>query len=65
MIYSGRVFPDNTFMAETKENQENQEQDKVVDINLFRIKKSLKSEGFEIVTDENGKLKLVLRIHEV
>ncbi|MDH5657513.1 MAG: hypothetical protein OEZ34_16485 [Spirochaetia bacterium] len=44
----------------TKENTE-----KVVDLNLYRIKKSLKSEGFEVVTDENGKLKLVLRIHEV
>ncbi len=34
---------------------------KVVSLALYRIKKGLKKEGFELVTDEQGKLKLVMR----
>ena len=34
---------------------------KVVSLALYRIKKGLKKEGFELVTDETGKLKLVMR----
>ncbi|MCB1325499.1 MAG: hypothetical protein H7A21_15655 [Spirochaetales bacterium] len=35
---------------------------KVVNLAYYRIKKSLKEEGFDLVSDENGKLKLVLRV---
>lgn len=38
------------------------DKDKVVDLNFYRIKKNLKSEGFEIVTNKDGKLTLVVRI---
>lgn len=38
------------------------DKEKVVDLNFYRIKKNLKSEGFEIVTNKEGKLTLVLRI---
>ncbi|HMU82359.1 MAG TPA: hypothetical protein PKE49_09280 [Leptospiraceae bacterium] len=34
---------------------------KVVSLALYRIKKGLKKEGFELITDEQGKLKLVMR----
>ena len=57
------IAPDNHLM--TEKDCKEIEKDKVVDISLYRIRKSLKSEGFEVVTDENGKLKLVLRLHEV
>jgi hypothetical protein len=35
--------------------------DKVVNLNLFRIKKSLTEEGFEVLQNEKGEIKLVLR----
>lgn len=35
--------------------------DKVVNLNLFRIKKSLTDEGFEVVENEKGEIKLILR----
>ncbi|MBL8020569.1 MAG: hypothetical protein JNM27_12945 [Leptospirales bacterium] len=38
-----------------------QDNPKVVSLALYRIKKGLKKEGFELITDETGKLKLVLR----
>ena len=37
-------------------------QGKVVNLAYYRIKKSLKEEGFDLVSDEKGKLKLVLRV---
>jgi len=52
-------------MATEKEIITADKKEKVVDLNLYKIKKSLRSEGFEVVTDEKGKLKLVLRLHEV
>ncbi len=36
--------------------------EKVVNFNLFKIKKTLKEEGFEIEEKENGELKLIIRI---
>lgn len=38
------------------------EKSKVVNLNLFKIKKTLKEEGFEIEEKENGELKLIIRI---
>ncbi|MCB1309610.1 MAG: hypothetical protein KDK30_15580 [Leptospiraceae bacterium] len=35
---------------------------KVVNLNYYRIRKSLREEGFDLVDDHNGKLKLVLRM---
>lgn len=35
---------------------------KVVNIAYYRIKRSLKEEGFDLIADEHGKLKLVLRV---
>ena len=35
--------------------------DKVVNINLFKIKKSLTEEGFEVVENDNGEIKLIMR----
>lgn len=35
--------------------------DKVVNLNLFKIKKSLTEEGFEVVENEKGEIKLILR----
>lgn len=37
-------------------------EDKVINLNLFKIKKTLKEEGFEIEEKENGELKLIIRI---
>lgn len=36
--------------------------EKVVNLAVYKIKKSLKSEGFDLITDKNGKLTLVLRM---
>lgn len=38
-----------------------EKKDKVVNLNLFRIKKSLTEEGFEVIENENGEIKLILR----
>ena len=38
------------------------EDPKVVNLAYSRIKKSLKSEGFDLITDDQGKLTLVLRL---
>lgn len=35
---------------------------KVVNLAYYRIKKSLKQEGFDLITDDKGKLTLVLRV---
>ncbi len=35
---------------------------KVVNLAYYRIKKSLQQEGFDLVTDADGKLTLVLRV---
>ncbi len=35
--------------------------DKVVNLNLFKIKKSLTEEGFEVVENDKGEIKLILR----
>lgn len=35
---------------------------KVVNLAYYRIKKSLKQEGFDLITDDQGKLTLVLRV---
>ena len=35
--------------------------DKVVNLNLFKIKKSLTEEGFEVVENDKGGIKLILR----
>ena len=34
----------------------------VVNLAVYKLKKSLQNEGFELVTDDSGKLKLVLRM---
>lgn len=39
-----------------------QKNDKVVNLNLFRIKKSLTEEGFEVIENEKGEIKLILRL---
>ena len=36
--------------------------DKVVNLAVYKIKKSLKEEGFDLITDDKGKLTLVLRL---
>ena len=42
---------------------ENQGDDpRVVNLAYYRIKKSLKQEGFDLITDDQGKLTLVLRV---
>ncbi len=38
------------------------EDEKVVNLAVYKIKKSLKAEGFDLMTDENGRLTLVLRL---
>ena len=38
--------------------------EKVVNLAVYKLKKSLRAEGFEVTTDENGKLKLVLRLFQ-
>lgn len=35
---------------------------KVVNLAYYRIKRSLKEEGFDLIADDQGKLKLVLRV---
>ena len=35
--------------------------DKVVNLNLFKIKKSLTEEGFEVIENDKGEIKLILR----
>ena len=35
---------------------------KVVNLAYYRIKRSLKEEGFDLITDDNGKLTLVMRL---
>lgn len=35
---------------------------KVVNLAFYRIKRNLKKEGFDLITDENGKVTLVMRI---
>jgi len=42
--------------------QERREEKKIVDLELYRIKKTLNKEGFDIVTNKDGKLTLVLRL---
>ncbi|EPG75036.1 hypothetical protein LEP1GSC058_0113 [Leptospira fainei serovar Hurstbridge str. BUT 6] len=37
---------------------------KVVNLGFYRIKKTLKEEGFEVVEKPDGKITLVLRIKE-
>jgi hypothetical protein len=34
----------------------------VVSLNMFKLKKSLRKEGFEIVEDSKGKITLVVRV---
>ena len=46
---------------ELRANPELAESDKVVNLAVFKIKKSLRSEGFDLLTDDQGKLTLVLR----
>ncbi len=41
--------------------QERSEDGKVVNLAVYKIKRSLRNEGFDLITDENGKLTLVLR----
>jgi len=36
--------------------------EKVVNLAVYRIKRSLKKEGFDLITNEKGKLTLVLRM---
>jgi hypothetical protein len=36
--------------------------DKVVNLNLFKIKKSLTEEGFEVIENDKGEIKLILRL---
>ena len=36
--------------------------DKVVNLNLFKIKKSLTEEGFEVIEYDKGEIKLILRL---
>ena len=43
---------------EAKETQ----QSKVVNLNLFKIKKSLREEGFEVIENPDGKITLVIRM---
>ena len=38
------------------------ENKKVVNLNLYKIKKSLLSEGFEVVENSQGKITLVIRV---
>lgn len=38
------------------------EQGNVVNLAVYRIKKSLKKQGFDLVSDDSGKLTLVLRL---
>ncbi|MCB1173946.1 MAG: hypothetical protein KDK39_10285 [Leptospiraceae bacterium] len=35
---------------------------KVLNFTYFRIKKSLEDEGFDLITDENGKLTVILKV---
>lgn len=40
------------------------DKEKVVNLNLYKIKKTLTKEGFEVLEDEKGDLKLIIRIPE-
>ncbi|MCB1138209.1 MAG: hypothetical protein KDK25_03070 [Leptospiraceae bacterium] len=37
--------------------------EKVVNLNVYRIQKALRQEGFDLVRDDSGKLTLVLRVN--
>lgn len=37
-------------------------EDRVVSLQLYRLQKSLREEGFDLIKDESGKLTLVLRM---
>ena len=38
------------------------EKNKIVNLNLYKIKKSLLDEGFEVVENSKGKITLVIRV---
>ena len=38
------------------------ENKKIVNLNLYKIKKSLLNEGFEVVENSQGKITLVIRV---
>lgn len=38
------------------------EKEKVVNLNLFKIKRTLTNEGFEVIENPNGELKLIIRV---
>lgn len=47
---------------ETVNSSTKQKNNKIVNLNLFKIKKSLLDEGFEIVENADGKITLVIRV---
>jgi hypothetical protein len=50
--------------ADTPSTAAREETDgKVVNLAFYRLKKSLLKEGFELATDEDGKVTLVLRLN--
>jgi hypothetical protein len=49
-------------MEEKIEKSEFDKSSNVVSLNMFKLKKSLKKEGFEIVEDTKGKITLVVRV---
>ncbi|MBI38142.1 MAG: hypothetical protein CMF59_00965 [Leptospiraceae bacterium] len=38
--------------------------EKVVNLNVYRIQRALRQEGFDLIRDDNGKLTLVLRVNK-
>ena len=36
--------------------------DKIVNLNLYKIKKTLTEEGFEVIENKNGNLKLIIKL---
>jgi hypothetical protein len=39
--------------------------DKIVNLNLYKIKKTLTEEGFEVIENNKGNLKLIIRVPEI
>ena len=38
--------------------------EKVVNLNVYRIQRALRQEGFDLIRDDSGKLPLVLRVNK-
>jgi len=49
-------------MEEKIETQQSISANNVVNLGMYRLKKSLQKEGFEIVEDPKGKITLVVRV---